>query len=75
MTLQEFKDQNKNIPVVTKIGAYDKNYKINEFSAFIIVDEGILIPEGQELSHSIYVRFLSKEKIKEIYKKFILEEE
>ena len=71
MTLQEFKDQNKNIPVVTKIGAYDKNYKIN---AFIIVDEGILIPEEQELSRTIYVRFLSKEKIKEIYKKFILEE-
>lgn len=74
MTLQEFKDQNKNIPVVTKIGAYDKNYKLNEFNAFIIVDEGILIPEEQELSRTIYVRFLSKEKIKEIYKKFILEE-
>ena len=74
MTLQEFKDQNKNIPVVTKIGAYDKNYKLNEFGAFIIVDEGILIPEEQELSRTIYVRFLSKEKIKEIYKKFILEE-
>ena len=74
MTLQEFKDQHKNVPVITKIGAYDKNYKLNEFGAFIIVDEGILIPEEQELSRLIYVRFLSKEKIKEIYKKFILEE-
>lgn len=74
MTLQEFKDQNKNIPVVTKIGAYDKNDKLNEFDAFIIVDEGILIPEEQELSRITYARLLSKEKIKEIYKKFILEE-
>lgn len=69
MTLKEFKEQHKNIPVVTKIGAYDRDH---ELSAFIIIDEGILIPD--EYLNTVYVRFLSKEKIKEIYKKFILEE-
>lgn len=69
MTLKEFKEQYKNIPIVTKIAAYDIDNKI---SAFIIIDEGILIPD--EHLNTVYVRFLSKEKIKEIYKKFILEE-
>ena len=69
MTLKEFKEQHKNIPVVTKICAYDRDH---ELSAFIIIDEGILIPD--EYLNNVYVRFLSKEKIKEIYKKFILEE-
>ena len=73
MTLEEFK-KNNNVKVIYTYNYKYRYRKSNNFDTCIIVDEGILIPEINYIEQDLFFKLIPKETIKEIYKKFILDD-